>query len=63
MTTTTRKADLLTVREVATALGLTVRAVQYRIERGSLRAERYGVQFLVPRSELERVKPVTKVAP
>lgn len=61
---TTTPAPLLTVREAAAELGLTVRAVQHRIQVGTLEARKYGTgrtsQYLIARSELQRVKQASK---
>jgi excisionase family DNA binding protein len=44
----------LTVAEVASALGMRVRAVQGLIERGMLPAGRVGQQYLIARRELDK---------
>lgn len=58
--------ELLELREVAAELGISVRAVQYRIERGQLAAQRFGsgrtAPFYVTRAELERVKAADSAA-
>jgi len=62
----------VTVQEAATELNLSVRAVQTRIAKGQLKAEKFGTgrtsPYLIPKTEVERilreraaerVKPVT----
>ena len=47
--------DVLTVAETAAALGLTVRGVQHRLQRGMMRGIRIGERvWVIPRSEVEK---------
>ena len=55
------RGEMATVAEAAEALGITKRAVLLRIERGEMTAEKISPHFyLIPRSEVERWKPVGK---
>ena len=55
------KRDMLTVAETAAELGVSVRAVQNRIRTGEMEAEKVTPRlYLIPRSEVERWKPVGK---
>ncbi len=47
--------ETYTTAEAARLTGTTVRALRKRIERGTLRADRAGEGWRIPRSELERV--------
>lgn len=50
----------LTVREAASELGITERAVQHRIKTGTLAATKFGQgltsPYMIERAEVERVK-------
>ena len=55
------RGEMATVAEAAEALGITKRAVLLRIERGEMTAEKISPHFyLIPRSEVERWKPIGK---
>ena len=52
---------MLTVAEAAQELGVSVRAVQNRIRAGEMEAEKVTPRlYLIPRSEVERWKPIGK---
>jgi excisionase family DNA binding protein len=53
----------LTVREAAEALGVGRNAVYNAINRGDLRAVKFGGSLLVPRVELDRLLGVERAAP
>jgi excisionase family DNA binding protein len=56
-----RERDMFTVAETAQVLGLSVRAVQDRIRKGEMAAEKITPRlYLVHRNEIERWKPVGK---
>ncbi len=50
----------MTITEAAAELGLTPRAVQLRIQKGEMRAEKIGPILVIPKSEVERWRPVGK---
>ncbi len=45
---------LITRREAAEALGLSVRAIDYLVQQGRLRSRKLGKRRLFPREEVER---------
>lgn len=45
----------ITTREAATILGITLRAVQKRIEAGKLRVEMFGTQYQLDEDEIREV--------
>lgn len=47
---------MLTTREAATVLGISLRTVQAHIKAGNLHATRYGRDYLISTDELERFK-------
>jgi excisionase family DNA binding protein len=56
-----KERDMFTVAETAQALGLSVRAIQDRIRKGEMAAEKITPRlYLVHRNEIERWKPVGK---
>jgi excisionase family DNA binding protein len=56
-----RERDMLTVAEAAQELGVSARAVQNRIRAGEMDAEKVTPRlYLIPRSEVDRWKPVGK---
>ena len=56
--------EYLSVDEAAAALGLTVRAIRLRIQRGDMRAERIGVRvWAIPREEVERWRAIGRLKP
>lgn len=56
--------DVLTVTEAAGELGMSVRGLQKRIERGDVRAERVNPRlWLIPRAEVERWKRLGRQRP
>ncbi len=50
----------MTITEAAAELGLTTRALQLRVRNGEMRAERIGPILVIPKSEVERWKPIGK---
>lgn len=50
----------MTVTEAAAVLGVTPRAVQRRIKRGEMIAERMGPILVISATEVDRWKPVGK---
>jgi excisionase family DNA binding protein len=56
--------EYLSVDEAAAALGLTVRAIRLRIQRGDMRAERIGMRvWAIPREEVERWRAIGRLKP
>ena len=54
----------MTPAQAAAELGISERAVQYRLKTGLLRGENYGGRFwLIPRDEVERAKVVGRLKP
>jgi len=54
----------MTVQEAAAELGLSVRAVLNRIERGELHAERMGARlWVIPASEIARQRAIGRLKP
>jgi excisionase family DNA binding protein len=51
---------LLTTKEAADELGLTLRAVQKMIESGRLKAEKYGRDYLIPLTSLDGIERKSK---
>lgn len=49
-------AEMLSVQETAEALGLSAKAVQRRIERGSIQSLRNDGRRWIPRGEIERLR-------
>jgi excisionase family DNA binding protein len=48
---------MMTVTEAAAILGISERAIRYRLERGLMTGERVGKWiWLIPKEEVERVK-------
>lgn len=64
---TTHTASLVDVKTAAAELGITVRAVQYRIDNGTLAAEKIGQgrtsAYVIARTELDRVKALSVGTP
>ncbi len=57
-------ADYMTVDEAARELGLTRRGVHKRIERGDMRAERFGDRVvLIPVDEVQRWREIGRLKP
>jgi excisionase family DNA binding protein len=56
--------DYTTVQEAAEALGLSIRGVRERIERGEMQAQRMGARlWVIPRDEVERWRGRGKLKP
>jgi excisionase family DNA binding protein len=56
--------EYLTVSDAAEAIGITARALRWRIQRGDVRADRVNPRlWLVPRSEVERLQEHGKLKP
>ena len=54
----------MTVREAAEALGMSMRGINERIERGDMRAERLGARvWAIPRDEVERWRQLGRQKP
>jgi excisionase family DNA binding protein len=54
----------MTVQEAAEALGLSIRGVRERIERGEMQAQRMGARlWVIPRGEVERWRGRGKLKP
>jgi excisionase family DNA binding protein len=51
---------LLTTKEAADELGVSLRAVQKMIESGRLKAERYGRDYLIANKSLENIERKSK---
>jgi excisionase family DNA binding protein len=53
---------MMTVTEAAAILGISERAIRYRLERGLMAGERAGKWiWLIPKEEVERVRQVPPV--
>ena len=58
------RRELMTVTETAQALGMSVRGVLNRLERGQMRGERVHARlWLIPREEVERWKALGRQRP
>lgn len=55
--------DLLTTRQAADELGLSLRAVQYLCVAGKLPAQRVGRDYLIERKDLELVREGRRPGP
>ena len=56
--------EYMTVREAAEALGMSMRGINERIERGDMRAERLGARvWAIPREEVERWRAIGRQKP
>jgi len=56
--------EYMTVQQAAEALGMSVRGIRERIERGDMRAERLGPRlWAIPRDEVERWQAMGRQKP
>jgi len=59
-----QERNMVTVAEAAQELGISVRAIQHRIERGQMKGERISARlWLIPRDEVERWKQLGRQRP